>query len=649
MIGRFSNLGEYRELLPGRDLALCLGGGVLALASYLLAERSTEAAWAASALALVSFAVNGLPVIREAISGLMERRINVDELVSLAFIACLARGEFLTAAGVAFIMKLGSLAEGMVSDSARRSIRDLVAVAPDEAVILRGEERSTVPVAQVRPGDVVLVGQGERVPVDGVIIDGLSALDESSITGESLPVDKRAGDQVFAGTLSHTGVLRIEASRVGEDTVLGRVVRLVEESESHKPQVVRYIDRWASWFTPLVLSVAASAWALSGDVDRAVAVLIAGCPCALIMAAPTATVAAVGRLSRAGILVKGGRHLEAAATVDTVLFDKTGTLTMGQPRVEEVAALSQGAEREILSCAACVEDGCSHPLALAVLRAAREAGITWTRADDVTHEIGAGVRGTVGGSLIEVGGAAYARGETALPPPLRQCAKDIRERGATPLVVYRDRAPLGVIGISDTPRPTARAAVAALRRAGIDRVAVLSGDHERAARTIATAVGIDEVHADLKPESKLSVLSAMRSEGRRVLFVGDGVNDAPALAHADVGVAMGGAGTDVALRSADVVLARDDIAALPFLLRLSRRMLGVVKINAFLGVFLNAAAMLGSGLGLLTPLGAAVAHNAGSVLVVLCAASLAFARDADGASAAPIASGAPVASDSGLG
>jgi len=637
MIGRFANLGQYRELLPGRDLALCLLGGLLALASFLVSGWRQDAEWLAAALALLSFALNGLPVVKEAAAGLMERRINVDELVSLAFVACLIRGEFLTAAGVAFIMKLGALAEGMVSDSARRSIRDLVAVSPEEAVVVRDGRRDTVPVAQVRPGDVVLVGPGERVPVDGVIRSGLSALDESSITGESLPADKQAGDQVFAGSLNHTGVLEIEAARVGEDTVLGRVVRLVEESESHKPEAVRFIDRWATWFTPLVLAVAAAAWAVTGDVDRAIAVLIAGCPCALIMAAPTATVAAVGRLSRAGILVKGGRHLEAAAAVDAVLFDKTGTLTVGRPRVDEIVPMDAVPEQEVLTCAACVEDGCSHPLALAVLRAAHYARIAWARASDVAHEIGAGVRGMLGQSLVEVGGASFAGGETALPAPMRLCLEKIRERGATPLVVYRDRRPLGVIGVSDTPRPTAASAVAALRRAGIDRVAVLSGDHERAARNVAAAVGISEVHAGLRPEDKLAVLSAMRGQGRRVMFVGDGINDAPALARADVGVAMGGAGTDVALQSADVVLARDDIAALPFLLRLSRRMLTVVKVNAFLGVFFNAAAMLGGGLGLLSPLGAAVAHNAGSILVVLSAASLAFARDADAAGVAPTA------------
>jgi len=626
MIGRFASLGEYRDLLPRRDLALCLLGGLLALAS-LGSEYSASLAPATVWLALVSFAINGLPIIKGAAEGLLERRINVDELVSLALVACLIQGEFLTAAGVAFIMKLGAIVEGMVSDSARRSIRDLVAVAPEKARRLSGEDEDEVPMEAVRPGDRLRVRPGDRVPVDGVILSGRGALDESSITGESLPVDKCAGDEVFAGTLNHNGVLVVEARKVGEETMLGRVVRLVEEAEAHKPQATRFIDRFVVWFTPLVLFIAALAWALSGEANRAVAVLIAGCPCALIMAAPTATVAAVGRLSRAGVLVKGGRHLEAAASVDAVFFDKTGTLTEGRPKVEEIIPAEGFGEADVLALAACVEADCGHPLAVAVMDAARERGVAVQRARDVVQETGAGVRGLLDGSRIEVGGAAITGDESALPATLRHTLDSIRERGATPLVVLRDGTPVGILSVRDTPRAEAPAALSALRDEGISRLTMLSGDHERAAQAVAAHVGIEEVHAGLTPEGKLSVLSDTREQGRRVMFVGDGVNDAPALARADVGVAMGGLGAHVALESADIALVRDDISTLPFLIRLSRRALALMKINAGLGIAFNALAMWGGGAGFLSPLQASLAHNIGSVIVVLSAASLAFARD----------------------
>lgn len=358
-------------------------------------------------------------------------------------------------------------------------------------------------------------------------------------------------------------------------------------------------------------------------------VLIAGCPCALIMAAPTATVAAVGRLARAGVLVKGGRYLEEASKVDTLLFDKTGTLTTGRPRVEDIRADAGCTPEEVLSCAACVEKDVSHPLARAVLKAAQYARVTVYKATEVVAEVGRGVRAVVQGRHIEVGGASLDARAHALPDGLRTCLEDIQDRGATPLLVYRDKSPIGVIGVSDTVRPEAAQTMTRLRELGVSRLGILSGDHTKAVQRVAQGLGITWTRAGLKPDQKLDELQRLQQAGHRVMVVGDGINDAPALARANVGVAMGGTGTDVALETADIVLTRDDISRLPLLIRLSRRMLTVIKVNVALGLGFNVLAVWGGAAGILGPIQAAVMHNVGAVIVVFSSAALAVAKDRD--------------------
>lgn len=629
MIGRFSNLGAYKELVTAREFGLCLGGGVFALAGYLWGFAGFVPAWIGVVLALAAVAVNGLPIIRGALEGLMQRQVNVDELVSLAIAASLLQGEFVTAAVVSFIMTLGALVEEAVSESARRSIQALAQMTPDTATLMTDEGERVVPVADIREGDLLLVKPGERIPVDGVIVSGSAAVDESSVTGESIPRTRREGDQALAGTLDYNGVIEISATHVGGDTTLGKVVQLVTEAEAQKPDSVRFVDRYAQWFTPVVLACAVLAWALSGEASRAVAVLVAGCPCALLMAAPTATVAAVARAARSGVLVKGGGHLEEIARVDTVLFDKTGTLTLGQPRVEEVVTGDGLATEEVIACAAGAEQNCTHPLARAVMQAAHYAKVTVAKAENVLSEIGIGVRAMLDGKVIEVGSAYLGSGEAALPLPLKSRLAAMKEQGATPLVVYRDQQAIGLLAVTDTVRETARETVAELGQLGVTRMGVLSGDHEKSVARIAAATGIQETWHGLKPQDKLEVIEAFQREGRRVMFVGDGVNDAPALAQANIGVAMGAAGTDVALETAGVALTHDEVARLPFLVKMARRMLTLIKVNIGLGLLFNVVAILGSSYGMLSPIAAAIFHNAGSIIVVASSASLYFFRDAN--------------------
>ncbi len=627
MIGRYSQLGVYQDLLRSRYFYRVAFAGALALASYLWDRGAETPSTTGTALALASVVINGTPIVWGAVRGLLQRKVNVDELVSLAILAALAGGEFLTAAVVSFVMVLGALIEEATSDSARKAIESLVTLSPEMATVLVDGRPETVATADVRIGNILLVRPGERVPVDGVIVKGLTAVDESSLTGEPIPQEKTLGDLVYAGSLNQNGVVELEAAGVGEDTTLGRVIRLVSEAEAHKPEAIRLIDRYARWFTPAILACAAVAWALTGDVSRAVTILIVGCPCALILAAPTAIVASIGRAAKSGILVKGGRYLEEVGRAGVILFDKTGTLTEGRPRVDTIVAVEGIDERRVLERAASVEQDSTHPLAQAVLKAANYAKVTVERAEEIMTEIGLGVRGLVRGRRVEVGSAYVAGGTGQIPEALRTHLERFKEKGATPLVVYQDQVPLGIMSVSDQIRASAAETVRSLKSLGIERIGMLSGDHEKSARLVADTIGLTQAWAGQKPEEKLEVIRRFQSFGQTVIFVGDGINDAPALAAANVGIAMGAAGTDVALETADIALMKDDISKIPFLIQLSRRMLRTIKWNIAFGMIFNAVAVLASGGGLLSPIMGAVVHNVGSVIVVISSASIAFASE----------------------
>lgn len=624
MIGRFSKLGAYQELFTSRDIYIAIFGGLLGLTSYLIDYGRPSSTIYGDGLALAAVAVNGLPIVWGAIKGIAERKVNVDELVSLAIIASVIDGAFLAAAVVSFVMVVGGLIEKATSDSARKAIQSLIRVSPQTATVLKDGRETTVPIEDLASGDQILVKPGERIPVDAVITSGVSAVDESIMTGESLPVDKQFGDNILAGTLNYNGVLRAKTLKVGRDTTLGKIIKLIGEAELHRPQTVRLIDRYARWFTPVILFCAAVAWAFTGDVSRAIAVLIVGCPCALILAAPTATVAALGRAAKAGILVKGGQYLEQAASIKAVLFDKTGTLTLGEPRVVEITCSEGLTEQEVLACAASAEQHCTHPLARAIIKAAQYAKVVVSGAQNTFHDIGLGVRAMVDGAVIEVANASVCAGTAAFPLHLKQCVDHSISRGITPLVVFRDQRPVGLFGVTDKIRPAAASTIGAFKNLGIDSLAILSGDHETSARRIADSVSIDKVYANLKPQDKVDIIKTYQSRHLPVMFIGDGINDAPALASAQIGVAMGAAGTDVALETADIALTHDDISKLPWLIRLSRRMLGIIKVNIVFGLTFNAVAVVAGGMGWLTPITAAITHNIGSVLVVIASASLAI-------------------------
>jgi Cd2+/Zn2+-exporting ATPase len=627
MIGRFSQLGVYRELLGSRDFYRIALAGLLTLTSYLWDFGSEVQSSVGIALALGALVLSGLPILWGAIRGLYHRQVNVDELVSLAILACLIEGEFLTAAVVSFVMVLGAMLEEATSNSARKAVESLVSLSPDTATVIADGQMQTVPVAEVKVGDLLLVRPGERIPVDGVVMKGITSVDESSMTGEPIPREKGVGDEIYAGTLNQNGVVEVETTKIGEDSTFGKVIKLVSEAEAHKPQAVKLIDRYARWFTPTILVAAGVTWWITGEAGRAITVLIVGCPCALILAAPTAIVASIGRAAKSGVLVKGGLFLEETGRANTVLFDKTGTLTEGEPRVDEIYGVAGVEPSEVLARAACVEQNSTHPLAKAVLRAAHYAKINICPVEEMVTEIGRGVRANLQGRLVEVGSGCLAGGD--IPEILCSNLENIKENGTTPLLVYEEGRALGVISVADHIRPTARQMVQDLRSLGIKKIGLLSGDHEKAAIPVADSVGLTDAWAELKPEDKLRMIEDFQVKGEVVVYVGDGINDAPALARANVGIAMGEVGTDVALETADIVLMHDDISKLPFLVQLSRRTLKTIKWNIAFGLIFNAVAVLASGGGVLTPIMGALVHNIGSVLVVLSSASLVFASERD--------------------
>ncbi|MEQ8223715.1 MAG: HAD-IC family P-type ATPase, partial [Candidatus Eremiobacterota bacterium] len=376
MIGRFAHIGVYKELTESYKVYRIILAGLLALASYLLDRGNHSASTTGIVIATLSLMLNGLPIVWGALKGLIRRKNNVDELVSIAIIASIIEGEILTAAFVSFVMVLGSLIEEMTSESARKTIKSLIGLSPDTATVITGNERKEMPLSQIKPKDIILVKPGERIAVDGIVKKGITSVDESSITGEPVPVEKSCGNSLYAGTLNQNGVIEIEVTKTGEDSTLGKVIKLITDAENHKPQVIRVIDSYASWFTPVILFCAGLTWLLTGQVKQAVTVLIVGCPCALILAAPTAMVAAIGRAARSGILIRGGNYLEEVGRADVILFDKTGTITEGKPEVNGIISVEGMDKKDLLCRAASVELNSSHPFARAILKAADYAKIT---------------------------------------------------------------------------------------------------------------------------------------------------------------------------------------------------------------------------------------------------------------------------------
>ncbi len=577
-------------------------------------------------LAVVTILVGGYPIFRRVVLALAHRQVTAHALMTLGIVGGLLIGEYTAAVVIAFFMRVSDGLEGLTTERSRQAIRTLMQLAPERAHRLREGEEEDVPVEAIRPGDLVVVRPGEQVPADGEVQRGSAAVDQSPITGESMPVSKEPGSEVFAGTIVHGGALTIRVRRAGADTTLGRVIQLVEEAEANKAPVQRAADRFTAWYIPVVLGTAILTYLVGGDLTAAIAVLLVSCACAIALATPTAVIAAVGQAARRGLLIKGGRYLELLARVDAVVMDKTGTLTFGRPVVTDVLALDGYSEEEVVRWAASVEQLSEHPVAAAVRRTARDRGLEPDQVDGFEAMAGLGARAHSGNTRLLIGSRRLLETETvAVPAHAEAQAATWQAEGKTAFFLAIDERVSGLLAVADEPRPEVPESLSALRELGIRRLLLLTGDSEATARAEAARLGVD-YRAELLPEDKIAVVSELQRQGHTVLMVGDGVNDAPALAQADVGVAMGVAGTDAALEAADVALMHDDWRGLPEAIRVGRRTFGVIQQNLGVGVLYNLVGMTLAALGILPPIAAAAGQSIPDLLIMASSARLLRSR-----------------------
>ena len=595
---------------------LAISGGALVVSIFDLLPLPFDAAWVAILLC-------GIPIVLEALIGLITAfDIKADVLVSLALIAAVLIGEDFAAGEVAFIMQLGALLEDVTVARARAGIEKLVHLTPQTARLLLPDGENIVPAGQVRVGDRLRVLPGESIPVDGVITSGQTSINQAVMTGESLPVDKTVGDEVSSGTVNQYGAFEMRATKVGEDSSIQRMIRLVQSADAGKARIVGLADRWATWIVVVALTAAALTWLITGEIIRAVTILVVFCPCALVLATPTAIMAAIGNATRHGFLVREGDALERLAAVRKIAFDKTGTLTYGTPRVVAVASALAGLDRAgLYALAAGAEQLSEHPLGKAVVAGYREENSgEIAPAESFEMLPGRGISAVVDGRRVLAGNPQLLadHGVAVSPDAERQ---RLLEEGATMIYVAVDGVFAGYLALSDTLRAESAATIAALEAAGV-RPVLLTGDHESAAGAIAARLGIREVRAGCLPEDKLEEIGRWQRDGVHVCMIGDGVNDAPALKKADVGIAMGGVGSDIAVEAADIALVDDEVKELPHLMALSRRMMTTIRINLTFSMGLNFLAIFLAMAGTLNPVVGALVHNAGSVAVILNSALL---------------------------
>ncbi|GAB2872481.1 heavy metal translocating P-type ATPase [Nocardioides pacificus] len=577
------------------------------------------------ALLLAAAVVAGAPIVRSAVRASLARVVGIDLLVSIAAIGAVVIGEVWEAAAVTFLFAIGHALEAATLNRTRSALAELVAITPDEAVVLRDGAQVVVLAAAVRLGETVVVKDGARVPVDGEVVGGTGAVDEASITGESMPVEKAPGDRVHAGTVSLGGLLQVRATGVGADTTLARIIHRVEDAQDARAATQQFMDRFSAWYTPAIIALALVVGLSTGSVVLALTLLVIGCPGALVISIPVAIVAGIGRAARDGILIKGGEFLETSARITAVAVDKTGTLTWGRPRVTDVVPLAPGTDADtVLEWAARAEAGSEHPLARPILDAAVEAGIRGAGLPDRVDAVaGMGLVVDAGPHRITVGTLALQhRLEVTEAVGTDEAVDRLAAAGRTPMVVGVDGAVIGVIGVADEVRADAAEMVAGLHRTGVSTVVMLTGDARQVAEAVAARTGIDEVHAALLPEDKLAVVARLQAQGHTVAMVGDGVNDAPALATADIGIAMGAAGSAVAIETADIALMGDNLLRLPEAIDLARRTVRTMRQNIAVALLTVTLLLLGVLVGGVTMAVGMLVHEASVLVVILNAMRL---------------------------
>ena len=577
--------------------------------------------------AWVTIIISGIPMVYLAVWRVIHNpgisKISSALLITIAMFAAIAIGDLFAAGEVAWIMAIGAILEEKTTERARKGLKKLISLAPTQGRRIKNGKEELIPAQQIRREDILRILPGETIPVDGVIVSGETSVDQSIMTGESLPVDKTVEDEVYCGTINRFGAIDIRATKVGEDSSLQKLIHMAQEAEAKKAPMERITDRWASWLVPVALMIAIVAFLITKDIVRAVTILVVFCPCALVLATPTAIMAAIGQATKHGVIIKSGEALEKMGRVDTVAFDKTGTLTYGRLEVSDVISFDERLdENALLSMVASAEAKSEHPLGKAIVACAKERKVPVLESDTFKMTAGKGIYAEISGKKLLCGNEKFLEENgVVLTGEIGAVVEKLRTQGKASVLAAERGKCVGVLAMSDVLRPEAKGMVERLHRMNTN-IVLLTGDNKKTADYFADQVGIKQVRAQLLPEEKVSSITAIQEEGKAVCMIGDGVNDAPALKTANVGVAMGGLGSDIAVDAADIVLMSDDISKLPYLKRLSNATVRTIKFSIGLSMCINLLAVILSVKGVLNPTTGALVHNAGSCFVVLIAALL---------------------------
>lgn len=615
-------LKKFKEILT--SIPATIIGGLFLIASFVLSKLSvnfpTDPAWA-------TVFICGLPLLYNAVRKLIHNhgiaKISSALLISIAMIASIAIGNLFAAGEVAFIMAIGEILEDLTTDRAKRGLKKLISLAPTLGRKMENGKETMISAAEIKEGDILRILPGETIPVDGIILTGETSVDQSVMTGESIPVDKNVGDEVFCGTINRFGAIDIKATKVGKDSSLQKLIRMVQDAEDKKAPMQRTADKSASWLVPAALLIAVITLIVTKDIVRAVTVLVVFCPCALVLATPTAIMAAIGQATKHGVIIKSGEALEKMGKVDTIAFDKTGTLTYGKLTVSDVISLTPSMdEQALLALVASAEGKSEHPLGKAIVAYAQQNNVVLTDSDVFRMTGGKGIYAEVSGRKLYCGNDTYLKENGVRITEENQARlNQLRIQGKAAVLVAEAGECIGILALSDVLRPEAEGMITKLHSMQTKAV-LLTGDNQKTADYFAKKAGIAEVYAELLPEQKVAHITELSQNGNTVCMIGDGVNDAPALKSANVGVAMGTMGSDIAVEAADIALMGDDIGKIPYLKRLSNATVKTIKFSISLSMFINILAVVLSVLGLLTPTTGALVHNAGSVFVVLIATML---------------------------
>lgn len=598
-------------------------GGIFLIASFVFPKVGMEVF---GNLAWVTILINGLPLVYAAVKKLIRNKgiskISSALLISVAMIAAVLIDDLFAAAEVAFIMAIGEILEELTTGRAKKGLKKLINLAPTQGRVIRDGKEVMIPAEEIKQGDIIRILPGESIPVDGIIISGETSVDQSVMTGESIPVDKNVNDEVFSGTINCFGSIDIKATKVGKNSSLQKLIQMVKDAEDKKAPMQRITDKWASVLVPVALVIAIITYIITKDITRAVTILVVFCPCALVLATPTAIMAAIGQATKHGIIIKSGEALEKMGKVNTVAFDKTGTLTYGKLEVSDVISLTELAEKELVRIAASCESKSEHPLGKSILEYAKIQNIELHQPEEFKMQSGKGVSAIINSEKIICGNEKYfEEANVKIDENVKTKLSELRLQGKVSVLIAKNQECIGIIALSDVIREEAISIVKKLSDMKTD-VVLLTGDNNKTAKYFAEQAGIKNVHSELLPEEKVNNIVNLQKEGKTVCMIGDGINDAPALKTANVGIAMGIMGSDIAVEASDIALMKDDISKLPYLKRLANATVKTIKFSISLSMFINFLAIALSVLGMLNPTSGALVHNAGSVFVVLIATFL---------------------------